>query len=57
MIPRTIPGTNFKFMSKVSGVMVFQMKIWKGSLKIFTIKNSQAAVPINSFFGSLMAKK
>ena len=50
-------GTNFRFMVSVSKEIVSQTNKWKGSLKRLVIKNSQAAVPTNSFFGNRIAKK
>ena len=52
-----IIGNKTTFKTSVSLVTVFQTKKWKGSLNMFMIKNNQAAVPINSFFGKRIAKK
>ena len=40
-----------------SQLIVPQDQMWKGTLKRLMIKNSHAAVPINSFFGNFIAKK
>ena len=42
---------------KVSQVMVFQEKTWKGTLKLLTIKKTHAELPMISFFGKRVAKK
>jgi hypothetical protein len=44
--PNTVPGSSIRKIFKLSGVMVFQTKTWKGSLNRFMKKNSHAAVPI-----------
>lgn len=50
-------GIMIELSTSVSLFMVFQTKKWNGNLKTLMIKNNQAAVPINSFLGSRIAKK
>ena len=55
--PEITAGTSVKLIFIDSRLIVSQTHMWKGTLKRFIIKKSQAAVPMNSFLGSFMAKK
>ena len=50
-------GNNLMLIKRLSTVTVFQIKTWNGNLNKLVMKNSQAAVPTNSFLGKRMAKK
>ena len=44
--PINMPGRSIRFKVKEDNEMVSQTKKWNGSLMTFTIRKSQAAVPI-----------
>ena len=55
--PEITAGISVKLILRDSKLIVSQTHMWKGTLKRLIIKNSQAAVPMNSFLGSFMVKK
>ena len=55
--PTIIRGSINKLNLKVSQVIVFQIVMWKGTLKTLTRKKNQADVPMKLFFGRPILKK